>query len=170
MMYLKRTSIALAFAALLPLSPLAADQAAEPVVQAAVPGPESAAQHLATAEEFRQVGQLRNAIREVEAAARLQRQAGVDAAETFWMLAELRYAQGDAYRTARALDAAAREAEKHGDLEFQARALFESAIHYSSINQHGRARSRLAQVDELIESRTISSALRAEIERRSARA
>ena len=161
-------SLIIACATLLPFSTLAAETPASLITPHAAEAadPQAAARHLAAADALRRAGHIKEAIREVESAAEVQREAGISAAGSYWLVAELRNVLNDPYRTARALDAAAREASRHCDPDMQARALFESAVQYAKIHQFDLAQERLARVDALVAASRVSDETQATFERR----
>lgn len=165
-----RTAFALGFAAMLPLSPLAAETPfASDRFQAAAHDPGTIASRSGVAESLRMEGKLDASLREYQAIVAIQKDFAIDATETLWTIAEIQFARGDRLRTARALDAVAEEAAKYGHLDRQARALFESAMTYASINQHGQANDRMARLRPLLATDAISPELRERIEQRTGR-
>src|SRR5690606_1338908 len=111
-------------------------------------------------------GNLRESLQGFTAIAAEQVESGFNAAQTYWKIAEVQNALGSQLRTARALDDVAREAGRYGDVELEARALFEAAVNYTAAKQHNTASNRMRRLDGLVQSPAISDELRARIAQR----
>lgn len=115
------------------------------------------------AEQLHSSGQLAEAVREYSEIAKIQREHGLDASDTFWMIAEIRNAQGDYLAAARALDNVQREASTFGHFDLRARAMLESAFLYNAANQPAKARDRVQLLRALLESPYVSASVRDEL-------
>jgi hypothetical protein len=167
MKYLARTSLVLGLAAFIPAAPLDAQGPAPllstpSMVEARVQPTIEA--RLDYAHDLRMSGRYKVALRELGAASREQKKAGVSSAETLWQIAEIHYALGSRLRSARALDEVASEAAKYGDPALQAKALFEAAVHYAAIARHSEARARMNRLEPLMSSPFISNEFRNRVE------
>jgi len=123
---------------------------------------------LEAAYRMRMEGRTREALRELNSAARAQASAGTSAAKTLWEIAEIQYSDGRFAASARTLDRVAREAEKFGDPVMQARALFEAAVQYSTLGQTADAVLRMERLEPLLESPFIDSDLKSQMSARGA--
>jgi hypothetical protein len=170
MKHLARTSLALGFALMTPVLPLMAQAPALASAETfAWVGTNPAIEaKLEAAHRMRMEGRTREALRELTAAARAQVATGTSAAQTLWEVAEIQYSDGRLAASARTLDRVAREAEKFGDPVLQARALFEAAVQYSTLGQHGEAALRMERLEPLLESPFIGSDLKSQISARGA--
>jgi len=159
MMYLTRSTLAFAMAALLPLSTLTAQSSAPVDPDAAAllnPDPTLIGQLWDSAERLRSEGRLAESLAEYQEIARIQSEAFQNAARTYWMLAEIHYALGDDRSMARVLDSAADHAGRFGDHETRARSLFEAAVAYTKIKDHRAAKERFDALRQLIDSGSVS--------------
>ena len=150
--------IAAAEVAVLPVSGAGAASEAQ-VVQVPANGG-TIEERLQVAQEMREHGDLRGALRELTEVARLQRRSGLNAAETYWQIAEVRNAMGHAMQGAQALDAVASEAAAFGDFDLRARATVEAAVLYSQARQPRLAQDRLDQLQVLLRSPYVSPEVR----------
>lgn len=148
-----RISIAFGFAALLPLTTLSAQpdfSADAPLVQERRPSdPSTIEARWAEAERLYGEGHLRESLREYAEIAKIQEDYHLNAADTFWRIAEIQNALGDQLKMARALDSVAREAERAGKVDLQIRALREAAAGYRAIRQFGLANARMQRLQTL---------------------
>lgn len=121
---------------------------------------------LASAEQSRRSGELGVAVRQLEEVAKLQRGNGSNAADTYWKIAEIHNANGRFSRTGLALDRAASEAARFGNVDLQVRALFEAAVAYSAGGQVSRAAQRVRRVQGLLDQPGVSPGVRDQIRRK----
>jgi tetratricopeptide (TPR) repeat protein len=172
MTHLTRASLAVAFAAILPLSSLSSQSLAPDAgssATATAPDPANIGELWASAESLRADGQLREARQRFAEIADLQTSNFENAARTYWVIAEVHNALGEPLQTAQALDRAADQAARYGDHELQARSLFEAAVAYSKANVHDSANDRMRSLDSLLASAEVSEEVRTNIESRSRR-
>lgn len=162
-------SAALALAALLPLSPLGATPlqlAPDATVTLPAVDPSTIDARWADAERLRASGNLRESLRTFQEIAAIQEEYHLNAMETWWTIAEVRNALGDALGTAHALDAAASEAAKIGNVDLQARALMEAAVNYTGMRQFRTSNERVAMVQRLLDSPAMSEGVRIQLQQR----
>lgn len=165
-----RTSIALAFAALMPFSSVAAQPLRMAVNAGANAGaaaePASYREHMSRGESLRAQGRLGESLREFRTAAKMQRRNGENASLAFWQIAEIHNSRGKRLATAAAMDEVARDAERFGDPELQVQALFEAGVILAAAGQPERALQRLNRVTPLLSSPHVGEPVRRRIESR----
>jgi hypothetical protein len=133
-----------------------------------IPGPqsESSDRQWRVAEELYATGELRQGLREFSRIGRLQRELGLNAGATYWKIAEIRVALGNQLGAALALDVVAREADRFGEAELHARALFEAANYYSAAGRRVEAADRLRRFELAVASPYVGEELRASLQER----
>lgn len=166
-----RTSMVFALTAALPASGVAAEQ---PVQSSVVLGEASAAQaehgadpsveaQWAAAEEALRSGDLRGSLKRFSEIAKIQRENALNASQAYWRIAEIQNALGKPLQTAQALDNAAREADRFGDVDMQVRAMYEAAVAYSAGSRINTSAQRLRRVQGLLGSGRVSPEVRDQI-------
>lgn len=168
-----RTSLTFGFVAALPAAAFAQQIAADiPTTRsssaaAVAPAVDPALEaQIAAAQQAFERGEYRESLRGYTEVAKIQEENGLNAGETYWKIAEIQNALGSPLRTAQALDAAAREADRFGNMDLHVKALYEAAVSYAAGNQTGRSAQRIRRVEGLLDAPGVSEEVRLQIRAR----